>query len=563
MRQKIPGFTAFAVLASFFAPILAAQQITGQVVDGTTGQPIAEARVHEQARPALEVVVTDAQGRFELPVVAGASSVPVAAALAYSPERQINYETAVSVAGDGDDIVIALTPIPEIENIGYLPIAAAAPEGCGSCHSEQYAQWRESNHSRAAVNVRVRDLYSGDGTGSIDGPSGQGYVFDQLHDAEHSGFCATCHAPNERPSDPGAVKFDQIASPAGLEGVTCTSCHQLHVVNENVQAIHLLGNAEFRFPLAFLGNDDATHQHVWGPLDDVGFGRMRAAYAPFFKSSRICASCHQYENPETGAPGQETYAEWQASPAAEAGIQCQGCHMPQAGEPGRIAAVGRAPIRPAEQRHDHSFPGVYSGVLGDPVDLQVAIRPASTSVTVETAVLNRVTGHNWPTGVDVRNAVLVVEPRLNGVALAQRSGDRVPDWASDDVAGVQSGDFGGYAGRGFAKVLEGRINGEGEPASPVPFFDAETVLVKSTIPAGATDNARFVFDLPADAGPDDLLEVRTRVIYRRAWRAIAVTKGWVDQPFEEPWERIVENQTITRTLTENDFERVFSSDFEF
>lgn len=563
MHQKIFRFTTFVLYISVLAPIAAAQQITGQVVDGATGQPIAEARVHEQARPALDLVVTDAHGRFVLPVTAGASGVPVAAALPYSPDRQVNYQTVVSVAGDGDDIVISLTPIPEIDNLGYLPIAAAAPEGCGSCHSEQYAQWRESNHSRAAVNVRVRDLYSGDGTGSADGPSGQGYVFDQLHDAEDSGFCATCHAPSERPSDPGGVKFDQIASRAGLEGVTCTSCHQLHVVNDNVQAIHLLGNAEFRFPLAFQGSDDATHQHVWGPLDDVGFGRMRAAYAPFFKSSKICASCHQYQNPETGAPGQETYAEWQASPAAEAGIQCQGCHMPEAAEPGRIAAVGNAPIRAAEQRHDHSFPGVYSGVLGDPVDLQVSVRPASASVAVRTAVRNRVTGHDWPTGVDVRNAVLVVEPRLNGVALSQRSGDRVPDWASDDVVGEQSGDFGGYAGRGFAKVLAGRIDGQGESVSPVPFIDAEAVLAKSTIPAAATDHARFAFDLPPDAGPGDLLEVRVRVIYRRAWRAIAVAKGWIDQPFDEPWERIVEDRTVSRTLTEDDFERVFSADFEF
>ncbi|MEE4302514.1 MAG: multiheme c-type cytochrome [Wenzhouxiangella sp.] len=542
-------------------PAAVAQEITGQVIDAETGGPIAGARVHEQARPALDVVLTDAQGQFALPVSAGATDVPVAAALPYSVDAPVNYETAVDLADEGQDIVISLRPIPEEENLDYQPIVGAPPSGCGSCHSEQYAQWQESNHARAAVNVRLRDLYSGDGTGDGTGPEADGYVFTELHDPEDTGFCATCHSPNENPDDPGGVKYNEVSSAAGLEGVTCTSCHQLHVINDDIESIHLLGSSEFRFPLSLRGGNEVTHEHVWGPLDDVGFGQMRAAYAPFFKTSKMCAQCHEYENPVTGAPGQDTYSEWLGSPAAAAGVQCQTCHMPEADGPGPIAAIGAAPQRPAEQRHDHSFPGVYSGVLGDPIDLEIEIEPTGATVDVVTRVHNRVTGHDWPTGVDVRNAMLVVEVSLNGEALVQIAGDRVPEWANDAEPGVQPGDFGGLAGRGYAHVLEGRINGEGPVVSPVNFIDADALVSHSTIPPGQTDLGRFSFDLPPIALPGDELVVRTRVVYRRVWREIAVTKGWVEQDFDEPWERVVEDQTMTRTLTEGDLDRIFFDRF--
>jgi hypothetical protein len=118
------------------------------------------------------------------------------------------------------------------------------------------------------------------------------------------------------------------------------------------------------------------------------------------------------------------------------------------------------------------------------------------------------------------------------------------------------------AGRGYAKVLEGRINGEGPLVSPVNFFDAESLVSKTTIPPGATDAAQFTFEMPLGAMPGDEVEVRARVVYRRLWRAIAVTKGWEQQDFDEPLERVVEDMTITRTLTEIDLDRLFFSDFE-
>jgi hypothetical protein len=569
--RSIPRIRWGQSLCLIVALIVAAMPATAQVApvrgvvtDASSGAALVGARVHIRASPDTPVVLTGADGTFELPIDASSgSSFQVSAAVGYDASAAINYETTAVSASPGAQLSIALRRIPAVQNTAYLPIAAAPPGGCGNCHTEQYAQWQSSNHAHAVSNAWVRDLYSGDGTGPATGPSGDGYVFLENHAGPGTGFCATCHAANERPSDPASVRFNEVVSAAGREGVTCTTCHQLHEVNDNVDAIHLLGNAEFSFPASTTGGGASlTHQHVWGPLDDVVFGQMRPAYAPVFFMSRFCASCHEYDNPASGAPGQETYSEWLQSPAASAGQQCQDCHMPSASTPGRLASVGQAPVRPGSQRHDHSFPGVYSGRLQNPVELGVTARVAAGRVEVDTSVLNRVLGHNFPTGVDVRNAFLLVQASIEGDLLEQVEGDRLPFWVDDDVAGQQPGDYSGYAGRGYAKVLQGRIDGLGEVLKPVPFIDAESVFSHTTIAPGATDQEQFAFALPATAQVGQTIEIRAWVYYRRAWRSIAVTKNWVVNNDGEPWERLVAQTSVNLLLDAAMLDPVMADGFE-
>ena len=237
--------------------------------------------------------------------------------------------------------------------------------------------------------------------------------------------------------------------------------------------------------------------------------------------------------------------------------------MPVAQSPGPIAVgVGQAPTRPAEQRHDHSFPGVYSGSFGQPVEVRLSFEAASPFVIVTSEVENLVTGHAWPTGVDERNALVWVEAYLNGNPLAFESGDTLPAWTSDDVPGRDPGDYDGLPGRGFVKLLSGRINGEGPPLAPVPFIDAEEELAFTTIPAGATDIGQYTFRLPDTVRRGDELTFRATVIYRRTFRAIAVTKGWTELAMDEPWERQVAGRTVTYTLDADDLGQIFLDDFE-
>lgn len=97
-------------------------------------------------------------------------------------------------------------------------------------------------------------------------------------------------------------------------------------------------------------------------------------------------------------------------------------------------------------------------------------------------------------------------------------------------------------------MLEGRIDGVGDSVSPVPFIDAERVLAQTAIPPGGVDVGHYRFALPDDASPGARVELRARVIYRRAWRAIAVAKQWPDVVDGEPWERVVAEHTAAIVL---------------
>jgi hypothetical protein len=105
-----------------------------------------------------------------------------------------------------------------------------------------------------------------------------------------------------------------------------------------------------------------------------------------FEDGRFCAACHQF-----GADGyalngkllENTYAEWQASPYAKQGKQCQSCHMP-------------------ERRH------LWRGIH-DPEMTQKGVTVETTPPTVHDGhvsarltLTNSGTGHYFPTYVTPR-----------------------------------------------------------------------------------------------------------------------------------------------------------------
>jgi hypothetical protein len=298
------GFVARAALVAVAlgAAAPAAADVSGVVLvagSGSPGTPIAGATVHVQAQPS-PAVTTAADGSFTLPTDPGGPYV-LAASVTYDRDAAVNYTIGGAIAFDGDSgLEIRMAVLPAADDPGYAPPNA---DLCGSCHIGQYDAWLGSNHRLAAMDGWVLDLFSGDGTPG----GGAGYVFRDLHDPDDTGFCATCHAPMADVFDPGEVFLDEVVSSAALEGVACVGCHQIDSVNDNVNALHLLGNATYRFPDG--GAMNPTFQYVWGPLDDVTFTGMSPSHAPFFDQSRLCASCHQYINPTTGAPGQNTFGQ--------------------------------------------------------------------------------------------------------------------------------------------------------------------------------------------------------------------------------------------------------------
>lgn len=508
--------------------------VTGTVIDVVDGSPIQDARVRIQTTTTLPVM-TSAAGEFSIPLP-GTGTFVLTAVVPYDSLRPINYITGATSANDGDHLTIALDRLPIADQSPYDPAIAIE---CATCHFDQFSAWQESRHAGAALNPWVLDLYSGDGT-----PGGTaGYVFRDTHDPDDTGFCATCHTPLADAQNPGGEFLDEVTLAGGLDGVNCLACHQMAEVNDNTDALHHLGNTLYRFP-----QDPSTSLWVWGPLDDVSFGVMRSSYQPGFSESKFCASCHQYNNPDTNAPGQTTYDEWLASPSAVPGEgfrSCQDCHMPAADEPGPVSSLGGQPIRPAEQRRSHAFIGSTPASLDFAVDLEVDAAIVNGELNVQARVANVGAGHAFPTGVSIRNAMLVIEARAGGAALPLLDGPTVPFYGSA-TGGIAPEDLAGRPGRGYARVLEGRINGTGAVRFPVLFIDAEAVQSDTRIAAGQTDVSDYQFGLDAIAAGE--VEVEARLIYRRAWRDLAVTKNWTVTPSGNPIEVEVERQLITLPL---------------
>jgi hypothetical protein len=99
-------------------------------------------------------------------------------------------------------------------------------------------------------------------------------------------------------------------------------------------------------------------------------------------------------------------------------------------------------------------------------------------------------------------------------------------------------------------VLEGRINDQGPVVRPVLFIDGEAVAENTLIPSMATDVTEVGLALPAMSQPGDQVVVEARLLYRRAWRALAVTKGWQATPQGGPIDIEVARTVDTVTLTQ-------------
>lgn len=542
---------------------LASAQVSG-VISNSNGQPVNGATVSLPERPDIARATTNASGQYVL-ASPGLGSHRIAAALPFDLDAARRYRivaTNVSVGPGGSGSAdLVLPDVPGSDNQSYLPIKAEPPGGCGDCHGEKLSQWRGSMHASAAADDWVYDLFDGSGT---PGTGANGYVYTATHPAGSTGTCAVCHTPTANPRDAGSVMMNAVSSASALEGVTCTACHQLAAVDGPVSALHLLGGARVYFP----GTDGSlsTHDYVWGPLPDSTAPAMETMYAPWITESRFCASCHEYDNPDTGAPGQHTYTEWLASSYAQPGPgfrSCQDCHMPEATTAGTIADPDRvgALQRPAAQIHDHRFLADASATLADGLDLTLDAQAQGGQLRVDLSLGNSRLGHAFPTGIAIRNALLVVRARRNGELLGQISGPVLPWWADDEVAGTQPGDLAGQPGLGFAKVLEGRIAGQGAVVRPVLFVDAEAVSEDSVLAPGATRSAELVFALGA-AAVGDHVEVEAELIYRSAWRALAVTKGWTTRVDGKPWEQSLRSLSTQFTLNATHLDPIFRDGFQ-
>ena len=260
---------------------------------------------------------------------------------------------------------------------------------CTPCHAREVAEWTRSVMAHAArsplfgalesaVEEQVgRDRACPQGGGVLR-PAGRDACVSEGEGSTVTGaggeqWCVHCHAPgaqaNEVPawsrvgSPASRSPLIDLLSPQGLEGITCTTCHEaIGPVDEHARAVRrgtYEGNATWTSPftgatfafrpedvtgLTGIGNsgyalDPASFLARGGAPHKLPSSAARA----YARSSEACGACHDVRLFGTDVLGGEArgehfkrlrnaYSEWRDWARAEAARgraapSCQGCHM--------------------------------------------------------------------------------------------------------------------------------------------------------------------------------------------------------------------------------------------
>jgi hypothetical protein len=472
----------------------------GRVVEHETGAPIPGARVGVKGM--TRRVSSDDQGHFRLPLPRAAGHRIVAWKHGY-------YIAAGARQPDGTTI-IRLSAHPQEDSAEYEWLDPnpnpMSEHNCANCHVEIYRQWAASSHALSALNRHFLDMFDG---GERRSDSDDGWNFSR-HVPDARAVCVACHLPSVTADDPVA-ESPRAVSGIAREGIHCDFCHKIADV-EQAYVGWQHGRDAMRIIRPARGR-----QVFFGPLDDVDRGHD--TYAPIYRSSQYCASCH--EGTLFGIRVYETYSEWKSSSYARRGIECQHCHMKPDGVMRNFAPGHGGIARDSSTLATHQFPGASDReFLKDSVRLDLTASVHDQFLEVTTTVRPVQVGHRLPTGTPERHLLLLVQAATeDGRQLALHSGPRIPP--PGGVGLPQRGNYAGMPGKLYGKLLEG-IGGE----SPVPFWRAVQLSEDTRLDPDRPDACSFRFQL---VGSFAKLRVEAKLIYRRFYKPILEAKGWPDQ----------------------------------
>jgi hypothetical protein len=406
---------------------------------------------------------------------------------------------------------LRLTPLPTADCERYDWVGPdpdpQQPHNCGNCHGEVHREWSLSGHARSLNNPHFRNLYAGsDAQGRP--RVGWGLLLDN---PDGAGVCTSCHAPTLSFDDPAYYDLRQATGPAA-RGVHCDYCHKVAGVRGEPGRTHGRFGLELLRP-ALPSNPPPSGEEgrvrgqlFFGPLDDVDRGED--VYAPLYRRSRYCATCH--EGTIFGVHVYGTYSEWLDSPAWRQGKQCQTCHMAPTGTLTNLApGKGGIPRDPATLGNHRFFAGSQEAMLRRCLHITATWRRTDIGLTAEVTVLAADVGHRVPTGFVDRQLLLVVEAlAADGTLVAPRSGPVLPPEAGKDLAG--------RPGRLYAKLLH-----DFDGHSPAPFWRANPDARDNRLVPNEPDRLELTF-------PAEVDHLRVRLLYRRFWQQVADSKGWTD-----------------------------------
>ena len=384
------------------------------------------------------------------------------------------------------------TGVPEETGEPVLPLEFESAVECAVCHPRQYAEWRQSMHSYAALSP----------------------VFDAMASKAHrdtSGgvgtFCTGCHSPMGTAEGESGTTQAAGRSALSREGVSCDVCHT--AVDHNLP----IGNANISF---------LTGSEKVGPYASDAQDGHTSVQGEITVSPVLCGSCHDVFN-YPALRIEDAFLEYTTSPAMEEGVRCQDCHMGAVpGVSGERewgpSAVVEGQTYPDREQATHLFVGPDYSLIDAfpfPDDLEAsalaqaenlariqvllsnAVRLATVDVhdtegvnRVEVEVESLTAGHNVPTGfTSERQMWLDVRVEKDGNTVYQ-SGDLdsygdLRDEHSWQVIGGELAldtDLVNFQSRNLVRYQEGELFDSVEIYDAVFPFDAHTIQKRSLEP---------------------------------------------------------------------------------
>lgn len=497
MIRKYPYRLIVVCAICAIAAASSGETVAGIVSFGEEPVPGALVRV----RGTAYYTTTDSTGSFALQFPDREDSVTVTAC-------KEGFYIGGARARPGDEPVhIVLDRYTEEDHEDYvwlLPESAGPDQpSCSRCHAASVvAQWKKNLHSKAATDPLVLSMYSGTDATGQEGV-GPGFKLDYPGSA---GSCANCHAPTAALK--GGSWTTDLLEVTGVDtnGVHCDYCHKIAGARADIHG------SRPGFMAIELRRPGPERQLFLGSFDDVP---EDDAYLPLYESSLFCAPCHQYYNGQT--PIYTSYTEWARSPYPREGVECQDCHMKPDG-----ATTNLAPGRGGVERDPNTVPSHLqmgsndSLFIARSVAMEVRTEVQRDTLLVKVSITNEGGGHHFPTGSPLRNALLVVAATDHlEEELPHIGGSVVPDWGG---VGSSPDDYAGRPGKGLARVLQDQEGGYPAPQWRLTFVRSDT-----RIPAREIDRSRYAFAVPAGTR---YTEVRTALIYRKAFKTWADQKGW-------------------------------------
>ena len=296
------------------------------------------------------------------------------------------------------------------------------------------------------------------------------------------------------PGSPSRHSVTSMNPTPGMEhGVACDMCHRIADIDISKP----------NFPGIYPGVVTLTRpvgpNEIWkvmyGVLGDADFyqrGWMRASYQPQLKSE-VCAACHQDKNDpdlsgdfesEDAIISEPTYLEWldsdYADPSSDVYAECVDCHMPATGAAAACDRVGFT--RPDGDVRSHNILGTTPEYLENALTMTMDASIEGDSLMVDVAIENDRTGHSVPTGVTIRNMILLVEAwqASDGAPLEHTGGPTVHALGGVGEAGPEEGYYAGLPGRLYGKIniarpgSTRRRGGLADVSSPMPWPSSTT-----------------------------------------------------------------------------------------